>query len=39
MAQPFDNGRLALTGEAVPIAERVASVNLYGVFSASRTGI
>ena len=38
MAQAFDTGRLALAGDAVPIAERVASVNQYGVFSASRTG-
>ncbi len=39
LAQPFDSSRLALTGEAVPIAERVASVNQYGVFTASRTGV
>jgi dipeptidyl aminopeptidase/acylaminoacyl peptidase len=38
MAQPFDETRLALSGEAMPIAERVASVNQYSVFSASRTG-
>jgi Tol biopolymer transport system component len=38
MAQRFDSGRLEIAGDAVPIAERVASVNQYGVFSASRTG-
>jgi len=35
MAQPFDNQRLDMAGEAVPIAERVS--NLTG-FSASSTG-
>jgi Tol biopolymer transport system component/predicted Ser/Thr protein kinase len=35
MAQPFDNRRLEMTGEAVPIAERVSG---FGVFSASSTG-
>jgi WD40 repeat protein len=39
MAWPFDADRLQLMGEPVPLAERVAAVNQYGVFSASRTGV
>jgi Tol biopolymer transport system component len=41
MAQPFDPGKLAFRGEAVPIAERVASIGSLrrGVFSVSRNGV
>ena len=44
MAQPFDAQRLALTGEAVPLAEQVQHwftilSNQYGLFSASETGL
>jgi Tol biopolymer transport system component len=39
MAQPFDFSRLALSGEATPIAEQVDNVNVYGVFSASSSGV
>jgi Tol biopolymer transport system component len=40
MAQPFDAGKLATTGEAVPIAEQVEHLNnLYGVFGVSETGV
>lgn len=40
MAQPFDAGKLATTGEAVPVAEQVNHVtNLYGVFGVSETGV
>lgn len=40
VAQPFDLKRLELTGEAVPIAERVAENSLtFGHFSASETGL
>jgi eukaryotic-like serine/threonine-protein kinase len=35
MAQPFDTRRLELTGEAVPIAERVSNLS----FSASASGV
>jgi serine/threonine protein kinase/Tol biopolymer transport system component len=39
MAQPFDFGRLQLTGRAVQLADQV-STNLYdGLFSASDTGV
>ena len=39
MAQPFDAGRLELTGRAVQLADQV-STNLYGgLFSASNTGL
>ena len=44
MAQPFDAKRLALTGEAVPLAEQVqhrftTRSSWYGLFSASETGL
>ena len=44
MAQPFDAQRLALTGEAAPLAEQVQHLftilsNQYGLFSASETGL
>ncbi len=44
MAQPFDARRLALTAEAVPLAEHVQNIfgsarALYGLFSASGTGL
>jgi Tol biopolymer transport system component len=40
MSQPFDPGRLELSGEAVPIAEGVDSFSgqAYGLFSVSDTG-
>lgn len=41
MAQPFDVRRLALTGEAVPIAERIAlggASRQAGAFAVSQTG-
>jgi Tol biopolymer transport system component/predicted Ser/Thr protein kinase len=38
LAQPFDTGRLQLAGEAVPIAEQVASIQGLGYFSASESG-
>jgi hypothetical protein len=39
MAQPLDAGRMALTGRAVQLADRV-STNLYnGLFSVSNTGL
>jgi Tol biopolymer transport system component len=38
MAQPFDARRLALTGEAVPIAENVPTANPPMAFSASASG-
>jgi len=38
MTQPFDAAKLALAGEAVPIAESVAISNGRGVFSVSATG-
>ena len=38
MAQPFDARRLALTGEAVPIAENVPTVTAPVAFSASASG-
>jgi len=39
MAQPFDAARLALAGEAVPVAEHVGSTNQYGSFTVSRDGV
>ena len=41
MAQPFDPGRLALVGEAAPVAEQlqVESGSAMGVFAASETGV
>ncbi len=42
MAQPFDNRRLELRGEATPVAERVAvsgSGAPYGAFAASTNGV
>ena len=39
MAQPFDAGRLELTGEPVPLAEQVGSIQGYGYFSASTNGV
>jgi Tol biopolymer transport system component len=35
MAQPFDEGRLELTGEPAPVAENVASAGSGGYFTAS----
>jgi Tol biopolymer transport system component len=39
MAQPFDARRLALSGEAVPVAEKIGSFLDYGFFSASSNGV
>jgi len=39
MAQVFDEGKLTLTGEPVPVAEQVGSTNQYGYFSASLNGV
>jgi Tol biopolymer transport system component len=39
MAQPFDARRLALSGEVVPVAEKVGSFLDYGFFSASSNGL
>jgi Tol biopolymer transport system component len=41
MAQPFDPGRLELTGDAVPIADPVTELSIFsrGLFSASETGL
>jgi Tol biopolymer transport system component/predicted Ser/Thr protein kinase len=42
MAQPFDTRRLALSGDAFPIAESIqiqGSGNPYGLFSASENGV
>jgi Tol biopolymer transport system component len=41
MAQPFDLGRLALVGEASPLAEQIQGelASAMGVFSASETGV
>ena len=39
MAQPFDARRLELSGEAVPVAEKVGSYLDYGLFSASNNGV
>jgi Tol biopolymer transport system component len=38
MAQPFDAGRLKLTGEPVPVAERVGALTYNGFFSISANG-
>jgi Tol biopolymer transport system component len=38
MAQPFDADRLKLTGEPVPVAEHVGTVNFNGFFSISANG-
>jgi Tol biopolymer transport system component len=38
LAQPFDPKRLKFTGEAVPIAEQVASETMHPSFSVSETG-
>ncbi|HEX4278943.1 MAG TPA: hypothetical protein VHZ74_26490, partial [Bryobacteraceae bacterium] len=38
MAQPLDTSMLQLTGEPVPIAERIALTGAIGVFSVSPTG-
>ncbi len=41
MAQPFDPGKLELTGDAVPIAEQIQynAARSKGMFSASLNGI
>ena len=39
MAQPFDARRLALTGEAFPIAENIRYIATAGVFSVSENGV
>jgi Tol biopolymer transport system component len=39
VAQPFNLRRLELTGEAVPVAEQVASYRSVGQFSSSQTGV
>ena len=39
MAQPFDTGRMQLSGEPVPVAERVATTGAIGVFSVSPSGV
>lgn len=39
MAQPFDAARLALAGDAVPVAQRVGSFRDGGYFSASANGV
>jgi Tol biopolymer transport system component len=42
MAQPFDTDRLALVGEAVPVAEQIQRQGVqppYGIFSASADGV
>jgi Tol biopolymer transport system component len=39
MSQPFDEQRLELTGEAVPMAEGIGSFRDFGYFSASSNGI
>jgi Tol biopolymer transport system component len=42
MAQPFDEQRLVLTGEASPIAEPIQTIGInapYGVFSTSENGV
>jgi hypothetical protein len=42
MAQPFDLGKLELTGEAFPVAEDVElslSSDWHGLFSVSETGV
>jgi dipeptidyl aminopeptidase/acylaminoacyl peptidase len=39
MAQPFELERLALTGEAVPVAERIRRVGFANGFAASANGV
>ena len=39
MVQPFDAGKLQLTGDPVPVAEHVAVTGAIGVFSVSPTGV
>ncbi len=39
MAQPFDTGRLELTGRAVQVADRVSTNTFDGLFSVSNNGI
>jgi len=39
MAQPFDTGKLRLTGEPVPVAEHVGATRATGMFSVSRAGV
>jgi eukaryotic-like serine/threonine-protein kinase len=38
MAQPFDSGRMQLTGEPAPVAEHVGTTQSIGVFSVSPSG-
>ncbi len=38
MAQPFDAGKLQLTGEPAPVAEHVGTTQAIGVFSVSPSG-
>jgi Tol biopolymer transport system component len=39
MVQPFDTGKLRLTGEPVPVAEHVGTVLSIGIFSVSHSGV
>jgi Tol biopolymer transport system component len=39
MAQAFDEKRLELVGEPLPVAEKVDSAGVYGLFSASKNGV
>jgi len=39
MSQPFDPGRLALTGSAVQLADRVSTDSFDGLFSSSTNGV
>jgi Tol biopolymer transport system component len=39
MAQPFDPGRLVLSGEQFPVAEQIQTFAAYGFFSASGNGV
>jgi Tol biopolymer transport system component len=39
MAQPFDSGRLVVSGDPVPIAEQIQTIAGYGFFSASDSGV
>jgi serine/threonine protein kinase/Tol biopolymer transport system component len=38
LAQPFDSRRLQLTGEPIPVAEQIASLQDIGFYSASENG-
>jgi serine/threonine protein kinase len=38
MAQPFDTGRLELTGDPLPVADRVAAAGSFAQFAVSATG-